>query len=122
MERRRIVFKIAVVYQTTAAKLAEIPNLVRNIIEAQPDIAFDRGHFQNYASSSLDFEFVYFVLSPDYNKYMDIQQDINLKIYKEFEKQEIEFAYPTQTLFVNKENGIADKNEKTKNTSPKEVN
>ncbi|HSP88780.1 MAG TPA: mechanosensitive ion channel family protein [Ignavibacteriaceae bacterium] len=122
MERRRIVFKIGVVYQTPAAKLAEIPNLVRNIIEAQPDIAFDRGHFQNFANSSLDFEFVYFVLSPDYNKYMDIQQDINLKIYNEFEKREIEFAYPTQTLFVNKENGIADKNEKTKGISPKESN
>jgi small-conductance mechanosensitive channel len=31
---------------------------------------------------------------------MDIQQAINLKIYEEFEKQDIEFAYPTQTLFV----------------------
>ena len=42
-------------------------------------------------------------MGADYNKYMDIQQAINLKIYKEFEKQGIEFAYPTQTLFVTKD-------------------
>jgi small-conductance mechanosensitive channel len=34
---------------------------------------------------------------------MDTQQKINLEIYDEFEKRGIEFAYPTQTLFVNKE-------------------
>ena len=33
---------------------------------------------------------------------MDIQQAINLKIYEEFEKRGLEFAYPTQTLFVSK--------------------
>jgi len=117
MERRRIVFKLGVVYQTTAKQLEEIPNLVRNIIEEQPDIAFDRGHFQSYGNFSLDFEFVYFVLSPDYNKYMDIQQSINLKIYEEFEKMGIEFAYPTQTLFLTKEDGSAENKGATKSDS-----
>ena len=42
------------------------------------------------------------MLSSDYNKYMDTQQAINLTIYEEFEKRGIEFAYPTQTLFVEK--------------------
>ena len=51
---------------------------------------------------SLNFEFVYYVHSADYTKYMDIQQAINLAIFEAFEKEGIEFAYPTQTLFVNK--------------------
>jgi small-conductance mechanosensitive channel len=38
---------------------------------------------------------------------MDTQQSINLEIYREFEKRGIEFAYPTQTLFVNKQDGSA---------------
>ena len=33
---------------------------------------------------------------------MDIQQAVNLRIYDEFEKRGIEFAYPTQTLYLNK--------------------
>ena len=62
------------------------------------------GHFASYGDFSLTFEFVYYVLSPDYNKYMNTQQAINLKIFEEFEKRGLEFAYPTQTLFLNKEN------------------
>ncbi len=40
------------------------------------------------------------MLEPDYNLYMDIQQAINLEIHERFEEEAIEFAYPTQTLFV----------------------
>ena len=104
MERRRVVFKLGVTYQTTSKQLAEIPSIVRSIVEKHQDVTFDRGHFQGYGDFSLNFEFVYYVQSSDYNKYMDTQQSINLKIYEEFEKQGIEFAYPTQTLFVSKDN------------------
>ena len=48
------------------------------------------------------FETVYYVLSPDYNTYMDIQQAINLQIFEKFGETGIEFAYPTQTLYVNR--------------------
>jgi small-conductance mechanosensitive channel len=106
MEKRRVVFKLGVVYQTLADTLAEIPSLIKEIIEKQPDTTFDRGHFATYGDFSLNFEFVYFVLSSDYVKFMDTQQRINLEIYKEFENRGIEFAYPTQTLFVNKEEKV----------------
>ncbi len=106
MQRRRVVFKLGVIYQTKAKELAEIPPLVKKIIEDQKNVTFDRGHFSSYGDFSLNFEFVYYVLSSDYNVYMDTQQSINLKIYEEFETRGIEFAYPTQTLFLNKdENG-----------------
>lgn len=104
MERRRVVFRIGVIYQTKTEQLRDISIFVRKIIEDQEDAAFDRGHFASYGDFSLVFEFVYYVKSPDYNKYMDVQQTINLKIYEEFEKRGLEFAYPTQTLFLNKEN------------------
>ena len=105
MERRRVVFHLGVIYQTKAVQLAEIPGVVKEIIQAQTDATFDRGHFANYGDSSLNFEFVYYVIGADYTKYMDIQQAINMKIFEEFEKRGIEFAYPTQTLFVSKDNG-----------------
>jgi len=102
MERRRVVFKLGVIYQTTAAQLKTIPQIVRNIVETQPDTAYDRGHFSSFGDFSLDFEFVYYVNSADYAKYMDTQQAINLAIFEAFEREKIEFAYPSQTLFVNK--------------------
>ncbi len=102
MERRRVVFKLGVIYQTKAEQLKKIPQIVKDIISKQQDVTFDRGHFASYGDFSINFEFVYFVEGADYTKYMDTQQSINLLIYEAFEKEGIEFAYPTQTLFVNK--------------------
>ena len=110
MERRRVVFSLGVIYQTTADQLEEIPKIVRGIIEKQNDTTFDRGHFKSYGDFSLNFEFVYFVIGSDYVKYMDTQQAINMEIYRTFEQKGIEFAYPTQTLFVSKENNQAVQN------------
>jgi small-conductance mechanosensitive channel len=106
MERRRVLFSLGVVYQTKPDALAEIPGIIKEIIESIPDTTFDRAHFTKYGDFSLIFEIVYYVHSPEFNVYMDKHQHINLTIYREFEKRGIEFAYPTQTLFLNKQNII----------------
>jgi len=102
MDRRRVVFKLGVTYQTGLQHLKEIPAIIRNVIESVADTTFDRAHFSSYGDFSLIFEVVYYVESRDYNKYMDIQQEINLALNEEFGKRGIEFAYPTQTLFLSK--------------------
>ncbi|MCK9594837.1 MAG: mechanosensitive ion channel family protein [Candidatus Omnitrophica bacterium] len=102
MEKRRVVFKLGVTYQTTLKQLKEIPKVIENIVKNTKDTVFDRAHFFSYGDFSLIFEIVYYVIGPDYNKYMDTQQDINFAIKEEFEKRGIEFAYPTQTLYVQK--------------------
>ncbi len=103
MERRRILFRIGVIYQTTYEQLAKIPPLLKSIVEEQETIQFDRAHFAAYGDSSLDFEVVYYVLVADYAKYMDIQQSINMRIYEEFQKMGVDFAYPTRTLYLAKQ-------------------
>jgi small-conductance mechanosensitive channel len=100
METRRVVFKVGVIYQTPVDKVREIPELIKNIIESEELARFDRAHFQSFGDFALVYEIVYYVLTPDYNKYMDVQQSINLKIMEAFAEREIEFAYPTQQLYV----------------------
>lgn len=100
MYERRIVFTFGVVYDTPRETLARLADEVRAIIEAQPKTRFDRAHFFRFGEFSLDFEVVYFVLDPDYNLYMDIQQAINLAIMARFEALEVGFAFPTSTLRV----------------------
>lgn len=102
MDKRRVIFKLGVTYQTSLEHMKEIPVIIKDIIKMIKEATFDRAHFNSYGSFSLDFEVVYYVFGSDYNKYMDIQQNINLAIMEEFEKRGIEFAYPTQTLFLNK--------------------
>lgn len=103
MTERRIVFSIGVVYQTPHEKLEEIPKIIEDIIVKQDSARFDRAHFQRYGDYALIFEIVYYVESSDYKLYMDIQQAVNLEVFKRFAEAGIEFAYPTQTLFVDRE-------------------
>ena len=100
MSERRVLFTASVTYETPAEPLEQIPTIIREIIDAQPDTRLDRSHFATHAAASLDFETVYYVLSTDYNHYMDIQQTINLRIHREFARRGIEFAYPTQRLLL----------------------
>ncbi|MDD3297233.1 MAG: mechanosensitive ion channel family protein [Candidatus Omnitrophica bacterium] len=102
MGKRRVSFKLGVVYDTSLDKLKAIPGVIKEIITGVQDTVFDRAHFFTYGDFSLVFEIVYYVLGSDYNKYMDIQQAINIKIKEEFQNRSIEFAFPTQTLYLEK--------------------
>ncbi|MCS6973647.1 MAG: mechanosensitive ion channel family protein [Cyclobacteriaceae bacterium] len=107
MEQRRAIFTISVVYGTPLEKLKKIPQIITDIIVKEPLTNPDRVHFAAYGPYSLNFEVVFFVQSPEYNQYMDIVQDVNYKIYEAFEKEGIEFAFPTQTLFVHQKDSQA---------------
>ena len=102
MQTRRIAFKIGVVYQTPLDKTKKIPQLLKTLFEKIKDVRLDRVHFESFGDFSLNYEIVYFVLSADYNFYMDKQQEINFSIKEAFEREKIDFAYPTQTLFLQK--------------------
>ena len=69
-------------------------------VEAQATTRFDRAHFKGYGDWALEFEVVYYVLDPDYNLYMDVQQQLNLAIYERFAAKGVEFAFPTHTILV----------------------
>lgn len=100
MQERRILFRFGVVYQTKADKLERIPQIVREIVCTQDMVRFDRAHFAAFGDSSYDFEVVYWMLDPDFVRYMDTQEAINLAMVRAFEREGIVFAYPTRTLHV----------------------
>jgi small-conductance mechanosensitive channel len=102
MAERRVVFTIGIAYGTLAEKLEQLPGMLRAIVEAQELVRFDRAHFRSYGDFALIYEVVYWVLSPDYNVHMDIQQRINFAIYRQLQDEEVEFAFraqmPVQTI------------------------
>ena len=97
--KRRATFSIDVEYGTPLEIVREIPVMLRRIVESQENAIFDRSHFARYNDWSLRFEVVYHVNAPEYNTYMDIQQNINFRIYEEFQQRGIGFAFPSQTVF-----------------------
>jgi len=100
MKERRVVLVVGVTYDTPADKLEHIPSMVTEIIEKQVDVRFERAHFRSFGNSALEFEIVYWVLDADYTIYMDKQQAINFAIFRAFQDEGIEFAFPSQTLYV----------------------
>lgn len=103
MNERRIVFGVDVVYGTPAELVARIPDMLREAVAQEGLARFDRAHFASYADWSLHFEVVYYILSPDYNLYMDVQQRINLSILRRFEAEGVEFAFPTRTIEISRD-------------------
>ena len=98
MRERRAVFQIGVHYETSAEALTAIPEAIREIVEAQQNVRFDRCHFLTYGDTALQFETVYIVKRPDFNTYADIQQNINLAIVKRLRAMSVQFAAPTRTV------------------------
>lgn len=103
MNRRRVVLRFGVTYQTSPEKLEAIPKMIKEAVDAVENATFTRAHLAAFGSSSLDFETVYFIENSDYDLYMDIQQAVNLRLLNDFQQAGIQFAYPTQTLYVQQE-------------------
>ena len=100
MKKRRLVHKLGVVYETSPSLMKMIPNIIKKIVEETKDASFDRCHFTDFGDFSLNFELVYYIPTNSYLDAMEAQQSINLKIIEEFAANNIEFAFPTQTLNI----------------------
>jgi small-conductance mechanosensitive channel len=98
MYERRAVFNVDVTYDTPPDVVEAIPGILREAVEAQSPVRFERAHFAVFGDSALRFEAVYYVLAADYNLYMDIQQRINLTLLRRFNERGIGFAFPTRTI------------------------
>lgn len=100
MRERRSAFSVNVVYGTTSEQLRAIPGVVKEIVERQKDVRFDRCHLLSFADWALRFEIVFYMSTPNYGAYADAQQAINLAIVERFEELGIEFATPTRPLYT----------------------
>jgi small-conductance mechanosensitive channel len=98
--QRRVVLNISVDQQTPVEMLQEIPGKIRQLIESHQPIRFDRSHFAKIGAASFDFEAVYFVLTNDYARHMDILQDINLRLVQWFGEHDIMLATPQRVYYV----------------------
>lgn len=98
MQTRRVAFILRVDYHASEEQLRAIPVIVREVVGAQYHARFERAHFCAYSESSLDFEVVYHVQSPDYLVHMDTQQAVYLAIFGRFAAHGIVFAHPTRVV------------------------
>ena len=103
MKKRRVSFSLGVTYETPLKQIKKVPQLLADSIKEVAKTQFSRAHFKDYGDSSLNFEILYYALSSDYNEYMDIRQEVNFKILATFQQENIDFAYPTQTIYTSRQ-------------------
>ena len=100
MQERRVVLTIGVSYDTPPDTVARIPDMLREAVESQEQVRFDRSHFMSYGESALNFETAYFVLTSDYLTYANKNQAVNLAVLRRFATEKIDFAFPTRTIVI----------------------
>ena len=100
MVQRRMIYSIGVTYDTSVDQMKAIPSMIQAIIDAKEHSTFNRCHFTEFADSSLNFELVYYIDTRDFTVALNEQQAINLEIMEAFAREGIEFAFPSQTLYL----------------------
>jgi small-conductance mechanosensitive channel len=99
MYQRRVLFNLDVTFDTPSEALAKLPAIIEKIVSAQSPVKFDRCHVSSFSESAIRIETVYYVLDPDYKKYMDVQQAINLEVLRRFAAEQVKFAFPSRTVY-----------------------
>lgn len=120
---RRVDFTTDVIYDTPPETIARIPAMIREVVSSQQLVRFDRCHFVQYTDSALRLETVYYVLDADYNRYLDIQQTINLELLRRFGAERIRLAHPTRSIILEGDavSRITDREAQTANHSRERI-
>ncbi len=103
-DRRRIKFTIGVEYSTSPDKVESVIQGIKDLIKSNSDIAKDffLVNFTAFAESWLEI-FVYcFTTTSDWKKYLEIKEELNLSIMKLLEREGVNFAFPSQSLYIEK--------------------
>lgn len=100
----RELFNIGLLYSTTQEQLHAIVNDIQKLIDDHPHTNQDgKVRFIAFGTSSLDIMILYFVDTMNYSIFLDVKQEINYKIMQIVKNHKSDFAYPTQTIHLQKE-------------------
>jgi len=96
---RRIKFNIGLTYNTPVEEIRTIAAKIAAYINGHTQTNDDAiVTFENFGSSSLDLQVLYYVQMMDYNPYLKIKEEINFKIIEIVQQSLGDFAFPTQTV------------------------
>ena len=100
---RRIKMTIGVTYDTNSEQITNILEEIRTMLRSHEGIAQKETmlvNFKSFGDSSLDIFIYTFTNTSNWAKYMNIKEDINLKIMKIVEDNNSSFAFPSQSVYV----------------------
>lgn len=104
MRKRRVLINIGLTYDTPVEKLKRAKEIIKNILDEHRGVILPiRITFKEFGDFSLNIRVEYFIRNFGFDYYLNTIDEINLKIKEEFEKEGIEMAFPTQTVYLKKD-------------------
>jgi len=102
---RRAKFNVGLTYDASIEQIKKVVKDIQEMIDKHPKTNQDgRVRFKEFGGSSLDIMVMYFVDSPDWDDFIDTKQDINYQIMEIVQKNECDFAFPSTTVYLQKNN------------------
>ncbi len=99
---------ITITYDTPVEKVDRALAIIRGILENHEGMPEDfppRVHFSEFNPDSLNIQVLYWYSPPDYWKYMEFTERVNLQIMTEFNREGIKFAFPSSTTYLEQSEG-----------------
>lgn len=103
MQKRRVSFSLKIEYSTNTKQLADIPGIIRAVIEAQDHTKYDQGNLASFEDWYIKFDFIYYIDNSDWSLYIDTQERVLRETKEALEKQNIDIAFPSQSIYLNKD-------------------
>ena len=102
---RRVKFNIGLTYDSSVNNIKAIVNDIQDLIDKHPDTNNDgKVRFLNFGPSSLDIMVLYYVNSPDWEVLINTQEKINYSIIDIVSKHKCDFAFPSTSVYIEKNN------------------
>lgn len=99
-KKRNISFVLGVTYETPEEKLKKIPDLMESIIKQQENADLEKVSFDSFGDFALNFKILISINEKEGVKLSEVKSNINYAIFETFNKEKIDFAYPTQTIQI----------------------
>lgn len=99
----RRVFSVTITYDTPPEKVDRALEILREILdnhEGMNETLPPRVFFDDLNADSLNLVCFYWFHPPDYWKYMEFTEKVNRQIFRRFNEEGIDFAFPTQTIHL----------------------
>jgi len=102
MPIRRVKFTLGLAYSTSPSKMRQALDSIRNILKTHDgvDQNFWMVRFRDFGDYALQIFIYYFTKTTNWDEYLAVREDINLKIMEEMERLGVEIAFPTQTVYL----------------------
>jgi MscS family membrane protein len=103
MGKRRISFRLGVSYSTTDNQMRECVKRLRSLLTNHPDIHKETifVYFERFGESSLDIFMYFFTKTTVWEKFLEVQEDVNLKIVGVLKDLGISIALPARSIYLN---------------------